>query len=232
MEKFYFFNSFLDTARAIEDKDLRLKYLMAVAEYWIEWRESDDPIVKALMVQTKFTLDRSKELSQQKSDSMRGNQNAVKNYEKVLKQRKTDKNGVKQKKQEEEVEEEIEVEVENINKEKNTKKKFLDFVLLTEEEHTKLVNQFWINQTNQLIDKLNNYLGSTGKRYKSHYFTILSWARKEWGATTHSQAELMRERDRQRRLQEAQEVLNRSKMQDGDNIQNTTFNRRANLMSG
>jgi hypothetical protein len=33
MEKFYFFNSFLDTARAIEDKDLRLKYLMAVAEY-------------------------------------------------------------------------------------------------------------------------------------------------------------------------------------------------------
>jgi hypothetical protein len=33
MEKFYFFNSFLDTAKAIEDKDLRLEYLMAVAEY-------------------------------------------------------------------------------------------------------------------------------------------------------------------------------------------------------
>jgi hypothetical protein len=33
MEKFYFFNSFLDTARAIEDDKLRLKYLMAVAEY-------------------------------------------------------------------------------------------------------------------------------------------------------------------------------------------------------
>jgi hypothetical protein len=33
MEKFYFFNSFLDTARAIEDESLRLKYLMAIAEY-------------------------------------------------------------------------------------------------------------------------------------------------------------------------------------------------------
>ena len=96
MEKFYFFNSFLDTARAIEDDWLRLKYLMAVAEYWIEGKESDDPIIKALMVQTKFTLDRSKELSQQKSEAMRWNQNAVKNFEKVSKQRKTDKNRVKQ----------------------------------------------------------------------------------------------------------------------------------------
>lgn len=33
MEKFYFFNSFLDTARAIPDDEMRLKYLMAVAEY-------------------------------------------------------------------------------------------------------------------------------------------------------------------------------------------------------
>lgn len=110
MEKFYFFNSFLDTARAIEDDWLRLKYLMAVAEYWIEGKESDDPIIKALMVQTKFTLDRSKELSIQKSEAMKWNQNAVKNFEKVSKQRKTEKNRVKQKKQEEEVEEEVEEE--------------------------------------------------------------------------------------------------------------------------
>lgn len=96
------------------------------------------------MVQTKFVLDRSVNLSQQKSESMRGNQNAVKNFEKVLKQRKTDKNRVKQKKQEEEVEEEkeIEVEEENIKKEKNTKKKFLEFVLLTDDEYSKLKERF------------------------------------------------------------------------------------------
>ena len=228
MEKFYFFNSFLDTARAIEDKELRLKYLMAVAEYWIEWKESDDPIVKALMVQTKFTLDRSKELSHQKSDSMKGNQNAVKNFEKVLKQRKTDTNRVKQKKQEEEVEEEIEVEEENKKKEKNNKKKFLDFVLLTEEEHTKLVNQFWMNTTNQLIDKLNNYLGSTGKRYKSHYFTILSWARKE--NTTHTNLEKERLLERHRAM--INEQINSFTSQSKQNAEATNqgwYNRRDDI---
>ena len=228
MEKFYFFNSFLDTARAIEDKELRLKYLMAVAEYWIEWKESDDPIVKALMVQTKFTLDRSKELSHQKSDSMKGNQNAVKNFEKVSKQRKTDTNRAKQKKQEEEVEEEIEVEEENKKKEKNNKKKFLDFVLLTEEEHTKLVNQFWINTTNQLIDKLNNYLGSTGKRYKSHYFTILSRARKE--NTTHTNLEKERLLERHRVM--INEQINSFTSQSKQNAEATNqgwYNRRDDI---
>ena len=232
MEKFYFFNSFLDTARAIEDKELRLKYLMAVAEYWLEWKESDDPLIKALMVQTKFVLDRSVNLSQQKSESMRGNQNAVKNFEKVLKQRKTDTNRVKQKKQEEEVEEEkeIEVEEENIKKEKDTKKKFLEFVLLTDDEYSKLKERFGTQWADERIDRLNSYIWSTWKRYKSHYFTILSWSKNDPGTTTHSQAELMKERERQRRLEEAQEVLNRSKNTNGDTIQTQTTNRRTNII--
>lgn len=232
MEKFYFFNSFLDTARAIEDDSLRLEYLMAVAEYWLEGKESDNPLIKALMVQTKFTLDRSKELSQQKSDSMKWNQNAVKNFEKVLKQRKTektDKNSEKQKKQEEEVEEEIEVEEENKKKEKNTKKKFLDFVLLTEDEHEKLIKQLWSTQTNMLIDKLNNYIGSTGKRYKSHYFTILAWSRNQQN-TSSSLDEQMKERARQRIREEAQEILNRNSTDNASSSQTQTTNRRTNLI--
>lgn len=108
MEKFYFFRSFLDTARAIEDEKLRAEYLMAVVEYWLENKESENPMIKALMVQTKFTIDRSQEILQQKSEYMKGNNNAVKNWEKHWKQKKTEKNRKKQKKQE--VEEEVEVE--------------------------------------------------------------------------------------------------------------------------
>ncbi len=78
--------------------------MMAVAEYWIEGKESNNPIIKALMVQTKFVLDRSKEMSEQKSEKMKGNKNAVKNWGKQWKQTKTDKNREKQKKQEVEVE--------------------------------------------------------------------------------------------------------------------------------
>lgn len=233
MEKFYFFNSFLDTARAIEDDSLRLEYLMAVAEYWLEEKESDNPLIKALMVQTKFTLDRSKELSQQKSDSMKWNQNAVKTFEKGIKQRKTeksDKNSEKQKKQEEEVEEEIEVEVEEENKkkEKNTKKKFLDFVLLSDDEYNKLVNQFWVKHTDALIDKLNNYIWSTGKRYKSHYFTILNWSKNETNTRTDYEQERQAELHRQK-IREQIESFNSQPKQNATSNQTGWYNWRENI---
>ena len=232
MEKFYFFNSFLDTARAIEDKDLRLKYLMAVAEYWLEWKESDDPIIKALMVQTQFVLDRSKELSDSKSEKMRGNQNARKNWEKQLKQTKTEWNRQKQKKQEEEVEEEVEIEVEeeSIKKEKNNKKKFLEFVLLTEEEHEKLVNQFWVKITNELIDRLNNYIWSTGKRYKSHYFTILNRARKEQPQrTTNVEKELAIQRHREMINEQIKSFTSQPKQNAETWHETWWYNRRENI---
>jgi len=65
-------------------------------------------------------------------------------------------------------------------KEKGTanKKKYLEFVFLTEEEHQKLKEQFKYDLDDK-IETLNNYIGSTGKRYKSHYHTILNWAKKD-----------------------------------------------------
>lgn len=101
-ESFRYFSSFLETARAIEDKDLQLKYLLAVAEYWLEDKEPDDPIIKALMVQTKFTMDRSNYISQSASErwkkwgAKKWNKNAVKNFEKVSKQANSSKNKLKQ----------------------------------------------------------------------------------------------------------------------------------------
>ena len=157
----------MDTARAIEDDWLRLKYLMAVAEYWIEGKESDDPIIKALMVQTKFTLDRSKELSQQKSEAMRWNQNAVKNFEKVSKQRKTDKNRVKQKKQEEEVEEEVEEE----NK------------LITNSNELVKQSLWWNMEISNLIEQIKQQCDMIGIAYdkqKDRYFAKFILTAKEF----------------------------------------------------
>lgn len=120
-EKFYFFNSFLGTARELKDPELQAKYLMAIAEYGLEGKESDDPIIRALMNQTKFTLDRSLGLSEQKSEKMKGNKNAeksflsMKNNQNRQKQTQTESNRQKQ-------EEEVEVEEEN-KKEKQKKEK-------------------------------------------------------------------------------------------------------------
>lgn len=177
MEKFYFFNSFLDTARAIEDEGLRLKYLMAVAEYWLEGKEPEDPTIKALMVQTKFTLDRSKELSNSKSEKMKGNQNARKNWEKQLKQTETDTNRQKQKKQEEEVEveEEYKKEVEEKKQPPQTKEEMINYwegVRLTKTQYEKLVKKYGSKMVNRYISQLDYYIVEKGREYKSHYLTL------------------------------------------------------------
>lgn len=62
---------------------------------------------------------------------------------------------------------------------KETKHKHgeLENVLLTDKEYEKLKKKF--NDTEKRINDLGYYLASTGKTYKSHYMTIMSWARKE-----------------------------------------------------
>ena len=69
------------------------------------------------------------------------------------------------------------IEEKEIYKEKEIKKKYGEFknVLLTEEEYHKL------EKSNLLpyIEKLSSYIASKGKKYKSHYATILNWSRSD-----------------------------------------------------
>ena len=60
---------------------------------------------------------------------------------------------------------------------KNKKEKYLEFVFLTKSEHEKLLNNFGNDELQDFIKRLNNYIGSSGKKYKSHYYTILAWDR-------------------------------------------------------
>ena len=51
-------------------------------------------------------------------------------------------------------------------------------VLFTDEEYQKLTEEFPHDDTER-IERLSEYIASTGKKYKSHLATIRSWARKE-----------------------------------------------------
>ena len=66
------------------------------------------------------------------------------------------------------------------NKPQKTKHKHGEFdnVLLTDDELTKLKERF-PNDLQQRIERLSDYVASTGKAYKSHYATIISWAKKD-----------------------------------------------------
>ncbi|MER2057195.1 MAG: helix-turn-helix domain-containing protein [Niallia sp.] len=54
-----------------------------------------------------------------------------------------------------------------------------EYVSMTQEEYEKLIEQFGEVNANERIETLNLYKGSTGKKYKNDYLTILNWARKE-----------------------------------------------------
>ncbi len=70
------------------------------------------------------------------------------------------------------------VEKSRVEKSREGKEKYLDFVFLTKAEYRKLVSQFGVGKTTEMIAALNDYIGSKGRQYKSHYHTILSWQRK------------------------------------------------------
>ena len=68
----------------------------------------------------------------------------------------------------------------NKNKKEIIKERYGEFenVLLAKEELGKLQSRLG-EQTDSYIERLSNYIASTGKRYKSHYATILNWIQKD-----------------------------------------------------
>ena len=65
--------------------------------------------------------------------------------------------------------------VKNGNKEKELKTLYAEFVSLTEPEYQKLIDKYGEEVTRRAIEILNNYKGSSGKKYVSDYMTMLNW---------------------------------------------------------
>lgn len=66
------------------------------------------------------------------------------------------------------------------NKKEIIKEKFGEFenVFLSADEFQKLKSKLGV-ETESYIERLSSYIASSGKRYKSHYATILSWTQKD-----------------------------------------------------
>ena len=85
-----------------------------------------------------------------------------------------------------EIEKEIEIDKEINNnkasaKQKPTRHKYGQWkhVLLSDEELNKLTDRLGTQRTNEMIERLDNYMESTGKRYKNFYQTILNWVKRD-----------------------------------------------------
>ncbi len=68
------------------------------------------------------------------------------------------------------------------------KQTFGEFVRLTTEEHAKLVERFGEKGAGERIEAIDHYIGSKGAKYRSHYHTILTWARKDDGKAKHDRS--------------------------------------------
>ncbi len=69
---------------------------------------------------------------------------------------------------------------ENLIKEKITKEKYADNVSMKIDDYQKLVNEHGSEAVDRMIEILENYKGSSGKKYASDYKAILTWVVKRY----------------------------------------------------
>lgn len=73
---------------------------------------------------------------------------------------------------------EITENIKEVKEEKEPKKKYLDFVYLTDTQYNELLKIFWQEKLDNAIENLNNYIWQypkKWKKYSSHYHTIRKW---------------------------------------------------------
>ena len=63
---------------------------------------------------------------------------------------------------------------------KAKKYNYADYVTLTRDEYAKLCTEYGEEAAKAMIDILNNYKGSKGKKYKSDYLTIRGWVKDKY----------------------------------------------------
>jgi hypothetical protein len=80
-------------------------------------------------------------------------------------------------------------------------------VMLTEEEQLRLYEK--VDNAAELIEELSQYLASSGRRYKSHYATLLNWSRRHSEEAAPKQKFLTTDEISRRNYEQSQQVLNR-----------------------
>lgn len=240
IEKFTFLKVYADSISELAkwDEDLAKELCRKIVQYWIYWidEKSENVILEAMFISFRNMIDRWKEISiantenwkkwwrpkKPKKTETKANENRTESETKANESKIENRNN-KIENRNNEIRKDIE------EKKINKKKKFLDFVELSEEEHEKLVQKFGERHTNELIEKLNNYIWSTWKKYKSHYYTILNRSKNETTNTNEYLKEQAIQRHREK-IKEQIQSFNSSEKQNGETWNESWwYNRRQNI---
>lgn len=172
-DSFIFYKSFYDSIKELDPLD-QVQIYDAIFKYQFEGEEIElNGVCKSIftLIIPQLMANNKRYMNGLKGGAPKGNQNATK------KQPKNNLDLTK-KQPNENVNENDNVNVnDNDIKEKNKKKKYGEFknILLTDDEYRKLEKSNLLSY----IETVSSYIASTGKRYKSHYATILNWSKRD-----------------------------------------------------
>lgn len=143
------FRLFLETWKKLDDS-MKWKYYESLLEYWLDWIKPTDPIIDALLTSAMYSIDKTDEEIKKKSESMQWNKNAVKNYEKLSKQKKTDKNKNKQNETEE-----------NIWRNMKNNEEYEDIhntnIIINDDTESKDSVVYWNKDINECVDLIKSF---------------------------------------------------------------------------
>lgn len=150
----FVFKTRVNVANQFPDAQQFKDFFNMVFEYQFEWKlpdENCDPIMKAFFEQIKRSIDKRNSRNQKISKSMKWNQNAVKNFENISKQMKTDGNSWQQIKQKRKKEKENKKENKNIKEKENNQTEFDE---ISNEISIAPQKEYWNSEINELIEEI------------------------------------------------------------------------------
>ena len=156
----FIFKTWLNVANALPSADQFKEFMNMIFEYQFDWIDPDaktDPMLKAFFEQIKRSIDKRNIRNQKISNTMKWNQNAVKNFENISKQMKTDENSWQQIKQKRKKENKKEKEKENNNQTK--------FDEISNEISIAPQKEYWNSEINELIDQIKTICDQNGIAY-------------------------------------------------------------------
>lgn len=156
----FMFKTWLNVANALPNADQFKSFINMIFEYQFEWivpNETTDPTLKAFFEQIKRSIDKRNSRNQKISNTMKWNQNAVKNFENISKQMKTDENSWQQIKQKRKKE--------NKNKKEKGNNNQTEFDEISNEISIAPKQEFWNSEINELIDQIKTICDENGIVY-------------------------------------------------------------------
>lgn len=175
---FKFFRSFYESAVQLPEKEQQADFLMAICGYALDGKPPDiQGIPAALFLLAKPNLDASRVKAE--SGSL-GGSSSKKEAKSKQKGSKPEANGKQPPSEEgsrkkEEGSKEVGGNNTPLIPPSQPKVQLAENVTMTNDEYEKLLAAHGPADTMRLIEILDNYKGSTGKKYKSDYRAILSW---------------------------------------------------------